>query len=75
MDESGKILSFLKSKYLPKPSKVTTAPTNDDSKEDEVVGEESEFNGDDVENKFLFDKLSNIGEELSKWLKILKEKL
>lgn len=70
------ILSYLKSKYLSKP--VTTAPKTNDSKEgstDIPVGEESEYSGEEAENKFLLTKLTNVQGELTKWLDVLKLKI
>lgn len=70
---SNQILSYLKGKYLT-PNTPKTDNVNE-IKEDIPVGEESEYNGKEAENKFLLSKLQNIQDELSKWLDILRSKL
>lgn len=70
----SQILDYLKGKYLT-PSK---SPINDVSGEkdsDTTIGEESDYSGEEAENKFLLDKLQNIENELSKWLSVLKNKI
>jgi hypothetical protein len=78
MDEpnSNQILNYLKGKYLAKNNATKSSKNNASDKKDKLpIGEEGEFSGEEMENKFLKSKLENIQVELSKWLDILKNKL
>jgi len=69
----NQILDYLKTKYMPKTP--VSDPKNEDSNKKDKISNDSEYNGEEAENKFLVGKLERVQVELTKWLDILKLKI